>query len=79
MLLHEVALWGLYVGLEREGVLGPGGARERVGALEGRTLEETIPLPCSMVAEVVARARRILVHTDQARRDLARAPPRPRR
>jgi glycosyltransferase involved in cell wall biosynthesis len=71
VLLHEVALWGVYVGLEREGVLPPGGARERVAALEGRTLEETIPLPCSMVAEVVARARRILVHTDQARRDLA--------
>ena len=71
VLLHEVALWGVYVGLEREGVLGPGGARERIEALEGRTLEETMPLPCSMVAEVVARARRILVHTDQARRDLA--------
>ena len=69
-LLHEVALWGLYVGLEREGALGPGGAQERVGALEGRTLEETIPLPCSMIAEVVASARRILVHTEQARRDL---------
>ena len=71
VLLHEVALWGVYIGLEREGALAPGGARERVGAVEGRTLEETIPLPCSMVAEVVARARRILVHTDQARRDLA--------
>ena len=71
VLLHEVALWGVYIGLEREGVLGPGGAQERAASLEGRTLEETIPLPCSMVAEVVARARRVLVHTDQARRDLA--------
>ena len=77
VLLHEVALWGVYIGLEREGALAPGGARERIGAIEGRTLEETIPLPCSMVAEVVARARRILVHTDQARRDLvARHPDR---
>ncbi len=77
VLLHEVALWGVYIGLEREGALGSSGARERVGALEGRTLEETIPLPCSMVAEVVASARRILVHTDQGRRDLvARHPDR---
>ena len=71
VLLHEVALWGVYIGLEREGALGPGGARERVRALEGLTLEETIALSCSMVAEVVARARRILVHTEHARRELA--------
>ena len=75
MLLHEVALWGVYIGLEREGALGPGGAQERVRALEGRSLEETIPLPCSMVAEVVGRARRILVHTEQARRDLVERHP----
>jgi len=77
VLLHEVALWGVYIGLEREGVLEPGGAEERVAALEGRTLAQTIPLPCSMVAEVVGRAGRILVHSDQARRDLvARHPDR---
>ena len=76
-LLHEVALWGVYIGLEREGVLGPGGARQRVAALEGRTLEEAMLLSCSMVAEVVASARRILVHTEQARRDVvARHPDR---
>ena len=48
-----------------------------MAALEGRTLAQTIPLPCSMVAEVVGRAGRILVHSDQARRDLvARHPDR---
>jgi glycosyltransferase involved in cell wall biosynthesis len=66
-LLHEVALWGLYLSLEAGGVLPAGGARERALALEGRTIEEMIDDRCAMVAEIVGSARRVFVHTDLAR------------
>ena len=67
VLLHEATLWGLYHGLDARGLLGPGGLAARVRALDGCTFEEAIEARCAMVGEVVARARRILVHTETAR------------
>lgn len=68
VLLHEATLWGLYHGLAERGQLGAEGLAGRVRALEGGTFEEAIESPSAMLGEVVASARRILVHTPTARR-----------
>jgi len=68
VLLHEATLWGLYHGLAERGLLGAGGLAERVRAVDGATFEEAMAAPSAMVSEVVASARRILVHTQTARR-----------
>jgi glycosyltransferase involved in cell wall biosynthesis len=67
-LLHEVSLCGLYLSLDAAGLLGARGAETRAREMEGRSLEDALSAPCAMVTEVVDAARRVFVHTDEARR-----------
>ena len=68
VLLHEVSLCGLYLTLDSGGPArrprGRGPGRE----MEGCSLEAAVAAPCGMVTEVVDAARRVFVHTEQARR-----------
>jgi len=68
VLLHEVSLCGLYLTLDSVGLLGGRGAEIRAREMEGCSLEAALAGPCAMVTEVVDAARRVFVHTEQARR-----------
>lgn len=68
VLLHEVSLCGLYLTLDAVGLLGNRGAEARAREMEGCSLEAALAGPCAMVTEVVDAARRVFVHTEQARR-----------
>jgi glycosyltransferase involved in cell wall biosynthesis len=68
VLLHEVSLCGLYLTLDSLGLLGAGGVDARVRELDNCSFEAAVAAPCGMVTEVVDAARRVFVHTEQARR-----------
>jgi glycosyltransferase involved in cell wall biosynthesis len=68
VLLHEVSLCGLYLTLDSVGLLGGRGAETRAREMEGCSLEAALAGPCAMVTEVLDAARRVFVHTEQARR-----------
>ena len=67
VLLHEVSLCGLYLTLDALGLLGGRGAEARAREMEGCSLEAALAGPCAMVTEVVDAARRVFVHSEQAR------------
>jgi glycosyltransferase involved in cell wall biosynthesis len=68
VLLHEVSLCGLYLMLESLDLLGAGGVDARARELDDCSFEAAVAAPCAMVTEVVDAARRVFVHTEQARR-----------
>ena len=68
VLLHEVSLCGLYLTLDSLGLLGAGGVDARARALDNCSFEAAVAAPCAMATEVVDAARRVFVHTEQARR-----------